>query len=298
MPELAVWSGESGKWLDRPADEITWLDRNLLSGGEDRSLHRSPRCPALRYVHHHWELFSRDTTHAVYVAPYVAGTTPDHQAVEAAARYVLPVAQAVLEARPARLDAGVWLISVGDWVLPVNIYVALDERDQTTVPQSEGLATTPGPGRENGSPAPARTAVSDAVPQVTRYFQRNPTACMAMAYYYRDFIRGGLAPLAVPMAEVAVALDLSGEGAVSEYKKELQRRIWNETGHQRELGEFLFSNGLIGQADLERAIKVAAANEACGRTQQARERLRYSSKKLRHRELSPAGRGQRPGPRL
>jgi hypothetical protein len=101
MPELAVWSGESGKWLDRPADEITWLDRNLLSGGEDRSLHRSPRCPALRYVHHHWELFSRDTTHAVYVAPYVAGTTPDHQAVEAAARYVLPVAQAVLEARPA-----------------------------------------------------------------------------------------------------------------------------------------------------------------------------------------------------
>jgi hypothetical protein len=284
MSELAVWSGESGKWLNRPADEITWLDRNLLSGGEDRSLHRSPRCPALRYVHRCWELFSRDTTHPVYVAPYSAGTTPDHQAVEAAARYVLPVAQAVLEARPARLDAGVWLISVGKWVLPVNIYMAMDERDQTTVPPSEGLATTADPGREHGSPAPGKPAVSDAVPKVARYFRRNPTACMAMAYYYRDFIRGGLAPLAVPMAEVAVALDLSGEGAVSEYKKELQRRIWNETGHQRELGEFLFSNGLIGQADLERAIKVAAANEACGRTQLARERLRYSSKKLRHRE--------------
>lgn len=280
---LAVWSGESRTWVSRPADEITWLDRNLMSGGEDRSLHRPPRCPAFRYVHHRWELFSRDVTHTVYVAPYTPGTTPDHQAVEAAAQYVLPAAQVALEARPVRLDAGIWLISVGKWVLPVNIDVAPDGRDHGTVPPGGGLPTTPNPDREHRSPAPGKPAVPDAVPQVARYFQRNPTACMAMAYYYREFIQGGLAPSAVPMAEVAIALDLSGEGAVSEYKKELQRRIWGETGHQRELGEFLFSNSLIAQADLERAVKVAAANETSGRTELARERLRYSSKKLRHR---------------
>jgi hypothetical protein len=291
---LAVWSGESGGWLSRPADEITWLDRNLLSGGEDRSLHRSPRCPAFRYVHHRWELFSRDITHTVYVAPYVAGTTPDYRAVEASAQYVLPAAQVALEARPVRLGAGIWLISVGKWVLAVNIDVALDERDHATVPPGEGLPTTPNPDREHRSLA-GKPAASDAVPRVARYFQRNPTARMAMAYYYREFIQGGLAPSTVPMAEVAIALDLSGEGAVSEYKKELQRRIWNETGHQRELGEFLFSNSLISQADLERATKVAAANEASGRTQLAQERLRYSSKKLRHRELSPSARPRQGG---
>src|SRR5215469_1539218 len=107
---LAVWSGESRTWVSRPADEITWLDRNLMSGGEDRSLHRPPRCPAFRYVHHRWELFSRDVTHTVYVAPYIPGSTPDHRAVEAAAQYVLPAAQVALEARPVRLDAGIWLI--------------------------------------------------------------------------------------------------------------------------------------------------------------------------------------------
>jgi hypothetical protein len=104
---------------------------------------------------------------------------------------------------------------------------------------------------------------------------------MAIAYYYQDFIRGGLAPQEIPMTEVAVALDLTGQEAVSEYKRELQKRIWDETGHQRELGEFLLNNALITAADLERALRVADANEASGRTELARQRLRYSSKKLR-----------------
>ena len=32
-------------------------------------MHRAPRCAGLRYVHHRWELFSRDTTYRVYLAP-------------------------------------------------------------------------------------------------------------------------------------------------------------------------------------------------------------------------------------
>ena len=41
----------------------------MLSGNEDLTLHRAPRCAGLRYVHHRWELFSRDTTYRVYLAP-------------------------------------------------------------------------------------------------------------------------------------------------------------------------------------------------------------------------------------
>ena len=76
-----------------------------------------------------------------------------------------------------------------------------------------------------------------------------------------------------------LALDLSSEGSVGEFKKELQRRIWNEQHHQRELAQFLLTNGLIGRPDLARALRVAAANEASGRTKQARERLSYRHKK-------------------
>jgi intergrase/recombinase len=102
---------------------------------------------------------------------------------------------------------------------------------------------------------------------------------MAMAYYYQQFILGAVAPQAVPMIEVVIALDLSGEGAVSDYKKELQRRIWKEQHHQRDLAEFLLANGLISRADLERARKVAAVNERNGKTERAKERLRYRPRK-------------------
>ena len=81
------------------------------------------------------------------------------------------------------------------------------------------------------------------------------------------------------MIDVAIALDLRGDGAVSDYKKELQRRIWNEQRHQRELPEFLLANGLLSQPDLERAMRAAAANERSGKTSTARERLRYRPKK-------------------
>ena len=87
---LLIWPSERGAWLSCPADEITWLDRSLLSGNEDLTLHRPPRCAGLRYVHHQWELFSRDTTHEVFLAPHGDETPLDHRAVQATARHVSP----------------------------------------------------------------------------------------------------------------------------------------------------------------------------------------------------------------
>jgi hypothetical protein len=277
MSELVIWSGTTGTWVTCPASEITWLDRSLLSGGRDPSLHRSPRCPALRHVHYRWELFSRDTSHPVYVAPFVAGAMPDYRAVRAGAQFVLPLARGALETQPVRLERGAWAISVGKWVLPVCVSGPADIRDRPTVPSGADALATYELERGTGLPAVRKAPAPDAAPAVARYFQRNPGACLAMAYYYQDFIGGGVAPQPRPMDAVAIALDLT-RSAVPEYKKELQRRIWGEQGHQRELGAFLLENGLIGPADLQRALAAAAANEAAGRTRLARERLRYNKK--------------------
>ena len=125
---LFLWSAASGEWVSCPPDEITWLDRRTLSGDEDVTLHRAPRCAGLRYVHHRWELFSRDTTYRVYLAPDADGPALDQSArddpapdvttlsakdVQRAARHVLPVAPAHYEALPVTLAEGSWLVSVG-----------------------------------------------------------------------------------------------------------------------------------------------------------------------------------------
>jgi hypothetical protein len=279
MPELEIWSPGSEEWRSRPADEITWLDRALLSDGHDVSLHRPPRCAGLRYVQHHWELFSRDPTHSVYLARSAPGPLPDHGLVENTSEHVLPVAGALLEARPVRLEAGGWVLSVGNWVLALRIEAASDDPTGTAVPDYDLAPTSEvavGTGQE-----PSTAPEAGAVDRVARYFERNPTACLAMAYYYQEFIAGAVAPHPEPIADVVVALDLGSENTVSEYKKELQRRIWNEQGHQRELSEFLLVNALITHADLTRARQVAAANYASGRSELARERLRYISRKQR-----------------
>ncbi|MBO0775581.1 MAG: hypothetical protein J2P34_04655, partial [Actinobacteria bacterium] len=116
--------GASG-WLRCRPDEITWLDRGLLSGNQDLTLHRPPRCAGLRYVHRQWELFSRDTTHEVYLAPHADGTPLDHQAVQLAASHVLPVAPARhYETLPVAVEEGSWLVSVGSWVVPLRLEAA------------------------------------------------------------------------------------------------------------------------------------------------------------------------------
>ena len=276
MAELVIWPAGHSEWFNCPPDKITWLDRTTLSAGKDPTLHRSPRCPGLRHVQYRWELFSRDTSHEVYLAPYAAGSPRQPQDVRARAVHTLPPALPRFETHPVRLAEGAWLVSVGQWVLPLRV----------SGPQEESSVAGSGPGKEEKNtigatamPGPASPALPDAVPRVAAYFKRNATARMALAYYYRDYLLGAVAPQAIPMIDVAIALDLSSEGAVGEFKKELQRRIWNEQHHQRELAQFLLMNGLIGRPDLEHAIRVAAANEASGRTKVARERLNYRRKK-------------------
>jgi hypothetical protein len=118
----------------------------------------------------------------------------------------------------------------------------------------------------------------EAVARVRGYFERNVTARLTMAYYYQEFILGLAAPQTVPMINVVIALDLSGEGAVSDYKKLLQGFIWKERGHARDLAEFLLANGLLTPADLDEARRVAAENERKGVCEIARQRLQYRPK--------------------
>jgi len=126
--------------------------------------------------------------------------------------------------------------------------------------------------RRSGEPG------EDAVARVRGYFARNATARLAMAYYYQEFILGLAAPQTVPMMNVVIALDLSGEGAVSDYKKLLQGFIWKERGHARDLADFLLAHGLLTPADLDEARQVAAENERNGVCEIARQRLQYRQK--------------------
>jgi hypothetical protein len=102
---------------------------------------------------------------------------------------------------------------------------------------------------------------------------------MAMAFLYQEYILGRPAPQPVPMIDVAIALDLSGEGTVSDYKKLLQDIIWAERGHPRDLPGFLLANGLLTRVDLEQARKTATANERSGKTEMTRRRLQYLKRK-------------------
>ena len=271
---LFLWSAARGEWVNCPPDEITWLDRRMLSGDEDLTLHRAPRCAGLRYVHHHWELFSRDTTYRIYLAPYATGTPLTAEAAERTARHVLPVAPTRYEALPVPLAEGSWLVSVGPWVLRLRLEVSGRRPAEPPVPaDGQQLTTRAGTIVRRGS-----EPGEDAVARVRGYFERNVTARLAMAYYYQEFILGLAAPQTVPMITVVIALDLSGEGAVSDYKKLLQGLIWKERGHTRDLADFLLANGLPMPADLDEARQVAAENERTGVCEIARRRLQYRPK--------------------
>ena len=271
--QLFLWSAKLGEWTGCPHEEITWLDRSLLSGNEDLTLHRAPRCAGLRYVNHGWELFSRDTSHRVYLAPDAPGPVPDPELVQRMACHVLPMAPERYEAAPVALAGGLWLVSVGSWVVRLRHEVPDRPRaepapggDSETVTREREFRRS---GRSPASPG------EDAVARVRSYFQRNTSARLAMAYYYAEFIVSRPAPQPAPMMNVVIALDLSGEGAVSDYKKLLQGFIWQERGHARDLAGFLLGNGLLTPADLDQARRVAAENERAGICERARQRLQY-----------------------
>lgn len=270
-----------GDWTRCPPDEITWLDRGLLSGNEDLTLHRAPRCPGLRYVHHRWELFSRDTSYRTYLAPDEpagGGPVPAADAVRKSAAQILPMAPAHYEALPVVLEEGSWLVSVAKWVVRLRLTVADEPVDLPSGPRTDTQPVTQdgrvltGRARSGGQP------VEDAVARVRAWFDRNGTARLAMAFYYQEYVLGLPAPQTVPMMDVVVALDLSGEGAISDYKKLLQGLIWNERGHSRNLAGFLLSNGLLTPVDLDEARQLAARNERSGASETARKRLAYRPK--------------------
>lgn len=271
ISQLFLWSAKRGEWISCAPEEITWLDRAALSGSEDLTLHRAPRCAGLRYVHHGWELFSRDTSHQVYLAPDIAGPVPGPDAVRRTACHVLPVAPARYEALPVALDDGLWLVSVGSWVVRLRHQA---ERPRTEPAAGGGGAVTQESEFRRRGAAPDPGALARA----RSYLRRNANARLAMAYYYQEFILGQPAAQPVPMIDVVIALNLSGEGAVSDYKKLLQGFIWQERGHARDLAGFLFGNGLLTPADLDEARQVAEQNERAGICEQARLRLKYRPK--------------------
>ena len=276
--QLFIWSAAGSEWVSCPPDEVTWLDRILLSGNKDLTLHRAPRCAGLRYVNHRWELFSRDTTHRVYLTSDAGQAVAE--AVQRTAVHILPAAPANYEALPVVLEAGTWLVSVGAWVIRLRLEVPAAQRPTPPGPRGDLQQPTQDSQVRDGA-APARRGSpprQDAVEHVRAYFARNATARTAMAYYYQEFILGLPAPQTVPMMDVVLALNLSGEGAVSDYKKLLQGLIWKERGHARDLADFLLANGLLTPADLDEARQVAAENERTGVCEIARQRLQYRPK--------------------
>jgi hypothetical protein len=274
---LFLWSAACDEWVSCPPDEITWLDRSALSDNEDLTLHRAPRCAGLRHVQHRWELFSRDATYQVYLAPDAAGAPLSAEAVRHTARHVLPAAPESYEARPVALDKGLWVVSVAAWVLRLRLDMPTEADVDAADTGGDQEAVT----RANETVRRAAVAGAtrkDAVARVRGYFERNATARLAMAYYYQEFILGFSPPQTVPMLNVVIALNLSGEGAVSDYKKLLQGFIWSERGHARDLTGFLLANGLLTSADLNEARLVAERNERDGSCEMARKRLRYRPK--------------------
>jgi hypothetical protein len=276
--QLFRWAAARGEWARCPPDEITWLDRSALSDNEDLTLHRAPRCAGLRHVQHRWELFSRDATYQVYLAPDTAGAPVlSAEAVRRAARHVLPAAPESYEARPVVLEPGLWVVSVAAWVLRLRLDMPTSAGADAALPDRDKELVTLANETVRRGPASGATR-KDAVARVRGYFSRNATARLALAYYYQEFILGFSPPQTVPMLDVVIALNLSGEGAVSDYKKLLQGFIWSERGHARDLTGFLLANGLLTAADLNEARLVAEKNERDGVCETARQRLRYRPK--------------------
>jgi hypothetical protein len=281
--ELVIWSPAWGRYLYCPPDEITWIGRTLLSAGQDRHLHRGTVCAGIRYVARQWELFNRDTSREIYLAQRQPETPPSAEVAGATARYVLPPATPWLEPYPVTLDKGEWLVGIGPWSVVLFVGVPLRDDDLN---RGTGRHAQPAPHADRGGEQSRPTEstlrtdgelpMADAVSRVRAYFDKHGRVQMAMALYYQDFIEGKLAAQVKPMLEVAVALNLTNQTAIADYKKELQKHIWNQpSGHQRELAEFLIRSRLIDHSVLRRAQQLARANEQTGKTDEARQRLEY-----------------------
>jgi hypothetical protein len=282
---LTIWSYERSDQVICSVDDITWFDRALLSGN-DTQMHRSPRCAGVFQVGGQWKLFNHDPTYKVYVTSFPDDRVPTIQEVRSNAYHVMPVALPEYVPRLLTLQGGMWHVGIGRWMLRLCVSVS-PPRPEASTPGDRDISTLKG-GKitpPSGRPAySAAVALPDAVAKVGKYLEQNAVARMAIAYYYREFIRNRyeryngspIDPQAVPMLDVAIALDLNSEGSVSEFKRELQRRIWGHGGrHQRDLAEFLLNNQLITLADLTRAEALVLQRDRLGLAAETRSRLQY-----------------------
>jgi hypothetical protein len=184
MAQLVIWSPRRRELLNCPLDETTWLDRNLLSAGDDPTLHRSPRCPGIRYVDHEWGLVSRDPSHEVFVAPHRPGAALRARLVESSAEHVLPRAVDGFERYPVRLGTGVWLVSVGAWPLQLFANVPARPGDDLGIPGDADESSTVG-----------GTALPQAFPGFQRHRPPRPDAVSrARAYLVRSRTPGWRSP--------------------------------------------------------------------------------------------------------
>jgi hypothetical protein len=282
--ELVIWSPAGGRYVYCSRDEITWLGRMVLSAGQDRNLHRGIVCAGLRYVARRWELFNRDTGREVYLTPRRPGTPASAEAARATPEYVLQAATALAEPHPVPLDRGEWLVGIGPWSVVLFVGVPLRDDDLAGHPAQAAPRADEEGGRNRAAEATVITddepPVADAIARVRAYFDTHRRVQMAMAYYYREFIRGKVAPQEVPMIDVAAALDLTNQTTIADYKKELQRLIWDRpAGHQRALAEFLINSGLIDHLVLRRAEQLAQANERTGKAAEVRKRFGYRQRR-------------------
>ena len=176
------------------------------------------------------------------------------------------------------LEPGSWAVSVAAWVLRLRLEMPAGAPVDVAGPRPEGEQQAVTVGNTITRRGAVGATRKDAVETVRGYFDRNASARLAMAYYYQEFILGFSAPQTEPMLDVVIALNLSGGGAVSDYKKLLQGFIWSERGHARDLTGFLLKNGLLTPADLNEARLLAEKNERDGVCEMARQRLRYRPK--------------------
>src|ERR1700684_2451861 len=91
------------------------------------------------------------------------------------------------------------------------------------------------------------------------------------------------------MMDVVIVLNLSGEGAVSDYKKLLQGLIWSKRGHARDLAGFLLANDLLTPADLDEAKRAAPSRPARRWPRAMRAQRRPWSRSDCRTVVSPAG---------
>lgn len=182
---LFLRSTACDEWVSCPPDEITWLDRSTLSDNEDLTLHRAPRCAGLRHVQRRWELFSRDMTNQVYLAPDTAGAPLSAEAVRRTACRVLPIARESYEARPVVLDQGLWVVSVAAWVLRLRLDMPTEAGVDAADPDGDQEVVTQASETVRREAAAGATR-KDAVSRVLGYFERNATARLTLAYYYQE----------------------------------------------------------------------------------------------------------------